>query len=135
MIDWLKKYHKWVSIVFAVFIVLFSLSGILLNHRELLSSVDVNRNLLPEEYKYTNWNDAAVKSTLKLSKDSVLIYGNIGIWLTDTTFRSFEDFNNGFPKGIDNRKVCIMFETSEGDLLAGTFFGLYRYSTGRKNGR
>ncbi|NPA37362.1 MAG: DUF1858 domain-containing protein [Chlorobi bacterium] len=132
MIDWLKKYHKWISIVFALFIVLFALSGIVLNHRELLSSVDVNRNILPDEYRYNNWNDAAVKSTLRISNDSVLIYGNIGIWLTDTTFGSFKDFNAGFPEGIDNRKICSMFMTQKGEILAGTFFGLYHYDRNTK---
>ncbi len=127
MIDWLKKYHKWISVVFALIIVLFALSGIVLNHREGFSAVNVNRNLLPDEYRYNNWNDAAVKATLKLNPDSILIYGNIGVWLTDSTFNTFNDFNNGFPKGIDNRKICSMLQTSNEKLFAGTFFGLYQY--------
>ena len=132
MIDWLKKYHKWISVVFALFILFFSVSGIILNHREGFSSVDVNRKLLPEEYRYNNWNDAAVKSTLRINSDSILIYGNIGVWLTDTTFSSFRDFNRGFPKGIDNRKICSMLITRKGELFAGTFFGLYRYDPSLK---
>ena len=128
MINFFKKYHKWLSIVFTLFIVLFSVSGIILNHRELLSGIDVNRKLLPDEYKYRNWNNAAVKSTLKLSNDSILIYGNIGIWLTDSIQSRFLDFNNGFPKGIDNRKICKLFKTNKKELLAGTLFGLYKYS-------
>ncbi|GEM_PF-13667 len=127
MIDWFKKYHKWLSVVLAMFIVLFSLSGIILNHREGLSSVDVNRNILPKEYRYNNWNNAAVESTLKISSDSILISGNIGVWLTDSTFNNFKDFNAGFPKGIDNRKICSMLRTKSGKLFAGTFFGLYKY--------
>ena len=128
MINFFKKYHKWISIVFTLFIVLFSVSGIILNHRELLSGTDVNRKLLPAQYEYNNWNNAAVKSTLKLSKDSILIYGNIGIWLTDSIQSRFSDFNKGFPKGIDNRKICKLFRTNKNDLLAGTLFGLYKYS-------
>ena len=128
MIKFFKKYHKWISIVFTLFILLFSVSGIILNHRELLSGVDVNRNLLPAQYEYINWNNAAVKSTLKLSNDSILIYGNVGIWLTDSIQSQFTDFNNGFPKGIDNRKIEKLFITNNNDLLAGTLFGLYKYS-------
>jgi len=112
MVNFLRKYHKWIGIVFTLFIVLFSVSGIILNHRELLSGVDVNRKLLPAQYEYNNWNNAAVKSTLKVSNDSILIYGNIGIWLTDSVQSRFTDFNNGFPKGIDNRKICKLFRIS-----------------------
>ncbi len=132
MINFFKKYHKWISIIFALFIILFSVSGIILNHRELLSGVDVNRKLLPAQYAYKNWNNAAVKSTLKLSNDSILIYGNIGVWLTDSIQSQFTDFNNGFPKGIDNRKIDKLFITNKNDLLAGTLFGLYKYSFSEK---
>jgi len=132
MINFLRKYHKWIGIVFTLFIVLFSLSGIILNHRELLSGVDVNRKLLPAQYEYKNWNNAAVKSTLKVSNDSILIYGNIGIWLTDSVQSRFSDFNNGFPKGIDNRKIYKLFRTNKNELLAGTLFGLYKYSFSEK---
>lgn len=132
MISFLKKYHKWISIVFTLFIVLFSVSGIILNHRELLSGADISRKLLPSEYAYNNWNNAAVKSTLKLNRDSILIYGNIGIWLTDSVQSHFTDFNKGFPKGIDNRKICKLFITNKNELLAGTLFGLYNYSFSEK---
>ncbi len=132
MINFFKKYHKWLGVILTLFIILFSLSGIILNHRDGFSGVDVNRNILPDGYHYNNWNDAAVKSTLKLSSDSILIYGNIGVWLTDSTFNHFTDFNSGFPGGIDNRKVCRMIKTKSGELFAGTFFGLYRYNTSNK---
>ena len=132
MINFFKKYHKWISVVFTLFIVLFSISGIILNHRELLSGVDVSRNLLPAQYEYKNWNNAAVKSTLKLNNDSILIYGNIGIWLTDSIHNGFSDFNNGFPIGIDNRKIDKLFRTNKNELLAGTLFGLYKYSFSEK---
>lgn len=121
----LAKYHKWISIIFTVFIILFSVSGIILNHRKLLSGIDISRSLLPKEYTYTNWNNAAVRSTIKLNPDTVLIYGNIGIWLTDSSFKRFNDFNQGFPEGQDNRKINKIVRTNSNQLLAGTFFGLF----------
>jgi len=126
MVKFFKKYHKWLSIVVLLFILLFSLSGIILNHRALFSGFDLSRNLLPSEYSYNDWNNSAVKGTLELSKDSILIYGNIGIWLTDSTFSNFNDFNNGFDVGIDNRKIERIYLTKEGSLFAGTLFGLFR---------
>ncbi|MBN2891700.1 MAG: PepSY domain-containing protein [Bacteroidales bacterium] len=128
MLKFFRKYHKWLGVVLAYFILSFVVSGIILNHRETFSFVDLSRNLMPKNYRYDNWNNSSVKSTVKLSNDSILIYGNIGVWLTDSVFSSFQDFNNGFPKGIDNRKVCRLFQTSKNKLLAGTFFGLFEYN-------
>jgi len=124
-----KKYHKWLSIVLALFIVMFSLSGIVLNHRGLFSSLDVDRSYLPEVYRYNNWNLAAVKGAIELPGDTSLIYGNIGIWLTSDNFETFTDFNAGFPDGIDNRKVSCIIQTKDGQLFAGTYFGLFKYDT------
>ncbi len=123
-----KKYHKWLSIILGLFIVLFSLSGIVLNHREVFSSVDVKRSYLPKEYRYHNWNLAAVKGAVDLPGDSSLIYGNIGVWLSTDNFNTFSDFNSGFPKGIDNRKVSCILRTKGGQLFSGTYFGLFQFN-------
>lgn len=128
MIKFFRKYHKWLGVIFALIILSYAISGIILNHRKTFSFIDVNRKLLPKEYRYQNWNNAAVKSTLKLSSDSILIYGNIGIWLTDSSYSVFKTFNAGFPKGIDNRKIFQMVRTKGDKLLAGTLNGLYRFN-------
>ncbi|MEI7726143.1 MAG: PepSY domain-containing protein [Bacteroidota bacterium] len=125
-----RKYHKWFSLFTTVFILLFSVSGIVLNHRELLSGADVNRKLLPPGYRYNNWNLAAVKGSVKAGGDSILIYGNIGIWLTNSGFRSFQNLNAGFPDGIDNRKINSLSWSPVSGLFAGTLFGLYRFHNG-----
>src|SRR5512138_893932 len=126
MLKFFRKYHKWLGIVFTVFILFFAVSGIILNHRELLSSADISRSLMPDNYRYRNWNLAAVKGQVKISSDSILLYGNVGIWLTDSSYREFRDFNAGFPKGIDNRKVSSVSFDKVSGLYAGTLFGLFR---------
>ncbi|MFZ4583385.1 MAG: PepSY domain-containing protein [Paludibacter sp.] len=131
MYKFFRKTHKWVGLMIALLIILFSISGIILNHRELLSSVDVNRNILPEAFQYNNWNNAAVRATVKLNENSFLTYGNIGIWHTDSTFSKFTDFNVGFPDGIDNRKIFKILQTNK-ELLAGTLFGLYEFNHEKK---
>lgn len=123
----MRKFHKWPGILLSIFLFLFALSGIILNHRDVISSVDIPRKYLPSEYKINNWNLASVKGAVHISPDDLVIFGNIGAWLTDNNLSSFIDFNNGFSKGIDNRKIESMLLTSEGRLLAGTPFGLYEY--------
>jgi hypothetical protein len=134
-----RKYHKWPGIFFTLFILLFAASGIILNHRELLSGIDLSRNWLPRTYRYDNWNLASIKSGLKLDPERMLLFGNIGVWETDTGFTAFTNLNAGFPKGIDNRKVNTLYceprpaaDTFSGseNLLAGTLFGLYHFDPG-----
>ncbi len=129
------KYHKWLGIGLTIFILLFAISGIILNHRKLFSPIDISRSILPKEYHYNNWNNFALRGTEKINKDSILIYGNTGIWLTDSSFSDFKDFNAGFPKGIDNKKISAIFRNSKGDLFAGTHSGLFRYNFKKKQWR
>jgi len=124
----LRKYHKWLGIIIVLFLIIFSFSGIILNHRQFFSSFDVNRKYLPKELRYNNWNNAAVKSTVKLKDGRILFYGNIGIWQTDSTLSEFVNFSQGFPKGIDNKKICKLHQTNSGRLFAGSLFGLYEYN-------
>lgn len=126
MYKFLKKAHKWLGLFIALLVIMFSLSGIILNHRQFFSPADINRNFLPAEYRYSKWNNAAVRSTLKIEENSFLVYGNIGIWECDSTFSKFNDFNAGFPSGIDNRKTYKLLNTPKA-LLAGTLYGLYEY--------
>lgn len=127
MKKFLKKYHRWAGLILAVFLVLFSISGIIMNHRQTFSVYSIDRKFLPDEYSYRDWNLAAVRSTEKIGNDSILLYGTVGIWLTDTTFGNFTDFNQGFPKGIDQRKTFKVSFTTDQRILAGTLFGLYEY--------
>ena len=123
----LLKLHKWFGIVLTIFIVLFSLSGIFLNHRELISSVDVNRKYLPEVYRYNNWNLAAIRGNVNLPGDTNLVYGNIGAWKVSDGFTSWHEFNQGLPEGIDKRKISKILQAGPNWYFAGTLFGLYEY--------
>ncbi len=124
----LKKYHKWPGLILSFILIYYAVSGILMNHRNLISGIDVNRNSLPNDYQYKNWNLAALKGNQTISSDSILVYGNIGVWLTDSTFQEFKDFNTGFPKGTDNRKTFDLHLSSNKNLYAATLFGLFNYN-------
>ncbi len=101
------------------------MSGIILNHRETVSSFEVDRDNLPSEYQYTNWNNASVKGTLQYSPDSLFIFGDVGIWLYTESKNSFSSFNNGFLDGVDNRKISALLLNTKGDLYAGSRTGFY----------
>jgi hypothetical protein len=120
-----KKLHKWPGLIVSFILLYYAITGIIMNHREFFSGLDLSRSILPDDYKYNNWNNAALKGNLILNKDSILVYGNIGIWLTDSTFKHYTSFNTGFPKGSDNRKIFDVHSSANGDLYAATLFGLY----------
>jgi hypothetical protein len=123
-----KKYHKWLGVFLAIFFVFFALSGIVLNHRGFFSSVDVGRGWLPADYHYSNWNNASIRGSVQIENDSILVYGNIGVWLTNRNYSEFIDFNKGFEKGIDNRKISDLHKTQTNQLFASTLFGLFKFS-------
>lgn len=125
--NFFRKYHKWSGIILTLLLILFALSGIVLNHRSQLAKISVSRNALPKYIRYENWNNAAVKDMYGVSQDSVMVYGNIGVWLTDSTLTDFEDMNIGFPSGIDNRKVSKILKYKD-DIYAGTLYGFFKYN-------
>lgn len=125
----MKWLHRWLGVIVAFFVLLFAISGIVLNHRGFFSTIDVNRKLLPGKYRFGNWNLAAVRSATTVGTDSLLIFGNIGIWLTDSSFSRFEPMNDGLKKGIDNRKTMAVVRTNSGRVFAGTLSGVYEIGT------
>lgn len=128
MVRFFRKYHKWVSLFFCFFILMFAFSGIVLNHRKTVSGIEVGRKWLPHSYHYKNWNNGFVKGTCKLQGDSILLYGGSGIWLTDPAFSKFSDFNKGIRKGADNRKISNLVRLSDGQIWCAGLYTLYRYT-------
>lgn len=122
-----KKLHRWPGLIISFVLLYYGFTGIIMNHRELFSGIDFNRRIMPSNYDYRNWNNAALKGSLVIGSDSILVYGNIGIWLTDTTFTRYISLNQGFPKGSDNRKIFDIHKTSDGSLYAAAFSGLYGF--------
>ncbi len=126
-----RKLHRWPGVVLSFMLLYFGVTGIFMNHREYFATHDVNRNWLPSNYQYKNWNNAGVKGSLILGSDSLLVYGNIGIWLTDSLLTDYKSFNNGFPEGSDNRKIMDVHKDAKGNLYAATLYGLWSYDKSR----
>lgn len=122
-----RKHHKWLGLILGFFIIMFSLSGLILNHPMLFADVNISRKMLPEVYQYKQWNNGLLRGSLKWG-GQVLIYGNNGIWLSDTNAVSLKDFNRGLPQGVDYRQIRRVDQTSSGQLFAAGQYGLYTYT-------
>lgn len=46
-------------------LLLFCISGLLLNHRNLIAGADISRALLPPWYTYENWNQGLMRGAVK----------------------------------------------------------------------
>ena len=126
-----RAWHKWVGVVFAVFIMLFCLSGIVLNHRQLFSHCEVSRWWLPKAYHIDRWNQNIIKGTVR-TRDAVIAYGQAGVWATDTLFHAWRPMNDGIEEGIDNRKISNIVMTSDGTLWCAALYDAYRYDARQK---
>jgi hypothetical protein len=122
-----RKLHRWPGLIISFLLLYYGVTGIFMNHREFFSGIDVGRKGLPQEYHYRNWNNAALKGNLVIGPDSILVYGNIGIWVTDSGFRDYRSLNHGFPEGTDNRKIFDVHRSVDGHLYAATHFGLFAW--------
>jgi len=125
----LRKYHKWPALVFTLFFLLFAISGILMNHRQTTAHIDIDRKYLPKNYHLKNWNLASVKGIRTITSDSIIFYGGIGIWLTNSNFDNWKPLMEGIPAGSDYRRVFDLEVTPNG-ILAATRFGLYWLNKG-----
>lgn len=123
-----NKFHRWAGLLVAVFILVFCVSGIILNHRNIATGAEVSRNIMPASYRIKNYNNGVVKGTLPVAGDSLLAFGNCGVWLTDRNFTGLTDFNRGFRKGVDNRNIRNIVRTKNGDIWCAAQYNLYKLS-------
>ena len=136
-----KKYHRWFGLVLSVFMLVFCVSGIILNHRQLFADCDVSRSILPPAYHIQNFNNGVIKGSIRIdghadlasaggikaSDDSILAYGYGGIWLTDTKMKSWKDFNKGLPENVDGRNIRNMVQTKNGEIWCAATMDVYRF--------
>lgn len=120
-----KKFHKYVGLVLTIFLLLFCISGIILNHRSFFAPYSVSRSILPEVYHIKNYNNGIIRGTIPYSDNQILAYGNAGIWLTDREFKSFSSFNNGLPAGADLKTIRNIVQTKDGRIWCAAQFGIY----------
>lgn len=120
-----QRLHRFLGIPLCFLLIFASFSGILLNHRILLLSVDTPSWLIPSAYTYRNWNNGALRGSLNV--DTLrYYYGATGIYHQPKTGNSamVEDVA-GIRSGADERRIIAMCLDGEGRLWAASQFRLY----------
>lgn len=121
-----QRLHRYLGIPLCVLLLLASISGILLNHRSLLLSLDAPSWLVPSSYTYTNWNNGALRGSLTV--DSLRYYfGGAGIYVQAKDGNTpMQDDTNGIREGGDEKRIIAMCQDNLGRLWAASQFRLYR---------
>jgi hypothetical protein len=122
-----RKYHKWLGLTCCFFLLMFSFSGIILNHRTCFAKYNMNRKGILSGYQYQHWNGGLLRGTV-FYKGHILLYGYNGIWQTDSQASFFKDANKGLPDGADYRQIKTLAKTKDGRLYALSQFALYRFA-------
>jgi hypothetical protein len=119
------------------FLIVFCVSGILLNHRHAISGIDVSRGMLPSRYEIKQWNSGLLRGTCRMDDGRVAVYGSAGVFLTDTVASSFVSMNEGLPQGADMRQIRGMAGVSygAGQKSSHEFFAVSQYGLYRTDGR
>ena len=121
-----KKYHRRFGLVLSVFMLVFCVSGIILNHRSLFRSCEVSRGWMPVSYHIQNFNNGIIKGTIT-GNGKVIAFGGAGVWLTDTLGSKWTDFNAGLPEGADNRNIRNIVQSADGTLWMAAQYDVYRH--------
>lgn len=103
-----RRHHKWFGAIAGFFLVMFCWSGIVLNHRDAVSGVDIPRTVLPPSYRYSGWNGGLARGSVRLAGGRELIFGNAGVWSADSLLGDVRPMNEGFGSGVDMRNVRSM---------------------------
>ncbi len=131
--------HKWSSIIIALLLIYMSLSGILMNHPEIISSFSVGSKFIPNNYKVENWNRSSI-TDLKFSKfkpNISVIGGYEGVFISYNAGKTYTKINQtGLPNSQYYNKTKSIYIIEDSDnlkgILAGTFGGLYYYDFQKK---
>ncbi len=121
--------HKYLGLISLIYLMWMSLSGILLNHPDLIQHFSVPQSLLPPSYQMSNWNRGALNQLIfsRINPEIAFASGKTGVWKSEDGGRHFRDFNQGLPESPFYRKTnsLVLIENPDPLLFAGTDDGLF----------
>ncbi len=126
----LKWLHKHLSLIAMVYFLWMGLSGIALNHPQLLRNFSFANRMMPANYQYQSWNRMSWRNSAFSRYHDNLFYvgGKEGVWRSPDQGKSFTPLTAGFPQSAyDKDTFCLLLADYNGReiLFAGTRAGLF----------
>lgn len=100
----LHRLHLWVGIPIGIMLLIFSVTGILMNIPSLSSETLVSRAWMPERYQARDWSNGALRGSC-----DGLLYGSCGVWT-----------EQGGSAGLDGRNVLALARGADERYFAVT---------------
>lgn len=130
-----KFLHKYLGLIFLLYFIMMGITGVLINHPELIRSISMPLSFVPPSYQYTNWNRMSIRETVFSDdlKDTHYVCGKEGVWQSRDRGKTYSPLKNGYPThagGRDTYCLLIAKKVNNSIIYAGTRDGLYYCNEG-----
>ena len=122
-----RTLHKYTGLLFFIYFLLMGISGVLLNHPQLIRKISVPMQLTPASHAIVNGNRMAVRETI-VDGNNIYLAGRTGVWRSNDNGLNFSKMEAGFPSAsYDQDTFSLFLDKNHNRLFAGTRRGLYIY--------
>jgi hypothetical protein len=128
----LKWLHKYLALATLIYCLWMALSGIALNHPQLLKNFSLPNQIMPANYQYHDWNRMSWRdATFSHYQNNILyVAGKEGVWQSLNQGKNFTPVSTGFPNSAYEKDTfCLLLADHEHQetLFAGTRSGLFYF--------
>lgn len=126
----LKWLHKYLALITLIYCLWMGLSGIALNHPQIIKQFSLKNRIMPANYQYLKWNRMSWRdATFSHGHNNTLyVGGKEGVWRSVNQGKNFTSLKDGFPTtAYEKDTFCLLSaDSNEKEILfAGTRSGLF----------
>ena len=108
--------HKTIGLTLMLYLIMMSITGILLNHPGAIRGISLPLSWLPSNYLYQNWNRGLINdAVLSANGNRLLLAGKEGVWLADPVPEGirFEALDAGYPTAAYKKNTSSVIEVQD----------------------
>ncbi len=126
----LKWLHKYLALVTLIYCLWMGLSGITLNHPQLIKQFSLANQIMPANYQFLKWNRMSWRDATFSHNHSNILYvgGKEGVWKSVNQGKNFTLLQEGFPTAAYEKDTFCLLAVDHNEkepLFAGTRSGLF----------
>ncbi|MCP4118630.1 MAG: PepSY domain-containing protein [Desulfobacteraceae bacterium] len=118
------------GLICLIWFIPMGISGVLINHPDLIRGLSVPSILVPPNFHYVNWNRMAMRAAVysQDDPDTLFVCGRKGVWQSKDGGRTFSAMEDGYPASAfeQDTNCLLLMETFKAKrLYAGNRGGLF----------